>query len=87
MSVFLPQSLLPHPLLLLLALLALLPQSITAQTDPPTVHKPSSSINANAISSTFVIDFTIPEQALANSLIFEMNPFPDDGKGIRYITF
>ena len=87
MSVFLPQSLLPLPLLLLLALLALLPQSTTAQTDPPTVHNPSSSINANAISSTFVIDFTIPEQALANSLIFEMNPFPDDGKGIRYITF
>ena len=72
------------PFLTLLLLLST--SSVVGQTDTPTLHAPSSSNNA-AISGTFVIDYTLPENALAGSAKFEMDPFPDDGKGQRVITF
>ena len=74
------------PLLLLLFLLVNYLTITTAQTSPPTLHLPSSSVHA-AIGATFVIDYTLPEPALAGSVKFEMDPFPDDGKGQRIITF
>ena len=77
-----PTPLLLHILLLLLSAIL----SATAQTDPPTLHLPSSNINS-AVGSTFIIDYTLPENGLPNSVTFEMDPFPDDGKGQRIITF
>ena len=72
-------------LLLPLLILALTPH--TAAQGSPTLHLPSSSVESS-ISSTFVIDFTLPEAALADSLLFQMDPFPDlDGKGRRTIKF
>jgi hypothetical protein len=70
----------------LLPLLILTLIAHTAAQDSPTLHLPSSSVESS-ISSTFDIDFTLPEDALAGSLIFEMDPFPQDGKGQRTITF
>ena len=65
------------PFLLLLFLLVNYLTITTAQTSPPTLHLPSSSVHA-AIGATFVIDYTLSEPALAGSVKFEMDPFPDD---------
>jgi hypothetical protein len=65
--------------------LSFIVSSTLAQT-APTLHLPSSSISA-AVSSTFVIDYTLHENGLTNSVVFHMDPFPGDGKGRRTITF